>query len=99
MAIEKHYIRDEVKNFLDGLAALNGPALTDMTLEEARLSYRALHEMADADAQGLAVIKNQSNVYQTMTIYLFTKHSNLIFIFQSQFLNWIFKDKERTSEI
>ena len=56
MAIEKHYIRDEVKNFLDGLAALNGPALTDMTLEEARLSYRALHEMTDADAQGLAVI-------------------------------------------
>jgi len=52
------YIRPDMKAFLDALAAMNGPAIADMTLEEARASYLALHGMADRPAQDLAVIKD-----------------------------------------
>lgn len=47
-----------MKAFLDALAAANGPAIADMTLEEARASYVALHGMADRPARDLAVIRD-----------------------------------------
>ncbi|EAQ30367.1 putative lipase/esterase [Erythrobacter sp. NAP1] len=47
-----------MKMFLDALAAMEGPALADMTLEEARASYVALHGMADRPARELAVIRD-----------------------------------------
>ena len=52
------FVRPDMKAFLDGLAAAGGPALSEMTLEEARASYVALHSMADAPARKLAVIKD-----------------------------------------
>ena len=52
------YIRPDMKAFLDGLAAMNGPSIADMTLEEARASYGALHGMADRPARELAVMKD-----------------------------------------
>jgi acetyl esterase len=52
----KHYVRPDMQAFLKGLEAMEGPALADMTLEEARQSYVALHGMADAPARELAVI-------------------------------------------
>lgn len=52
------FIRPDVKAFLDALAAANGAAIADMTLEEARATYRALHAMADRPARKLAVIKD-----------------------------------------
>lgn len=60
MAAETPYIRPDVKAFIDALAGMGGPAITDMTLEEARQSYVALHAMADAPARELAVIKDMS---------------------------------------
>lgn len=54
------YIRPDMKAFLDALAEAGGPALSEMTLEEARASYVALHGMADRPAHELAVIKDLS---------------------------------------
>ncbi|WP_336986311.1 alpha/beta hydrolase [Altererythrobacter aquiaggeris] len=58
MAENEPYIRDEVRAFLDTLAAMNGPAITEMSLEEARMAYAALHAMADRPARDLAVIRD-----------------------------------------
>lgn len=52
------YIRTDMKAFIDGLAAMAGPTLAEMTLEEARASYVALHAMADRPARELAVIRD-----------------------------------------
>ncbi|MEE1876274.1 alpha/beta hydrolase [Altererythrobacter litoralis] len=60
MATETTYVRPDVKAFIDAMAAVGGPALADMTLEEARASYIALHGMADRPARELAVIRNLS---------------------------------------
>ena len=52
------YIRPDMKAFLDALAAMDGPKIADMTLEEARAGYGALHAMADRPARELAVIRD-----------------------------------------
>lgn len=52
------FIRPDMKAFLDALAAIDGPKINEMTLEEARASYVALHAMADRPARELAVIKD-----------------------------------------
>lgn len=53
------YIRPDVKVFLDGLAALEPrPAMAEMTLDEARMGYRALHGMGDRPPRELPVIKD-----------------------------------------
>ncbi|MEM6475924.1 MAG: alpha/beta hydrolase [Pseudomonadota bacterium] len=54
------FIRPDMQAFLDGLAAMDGPKIVDMTLEEARASYGALHGMADRPARELAVIRDLS---------------------------------------
>jgi len=56
----KPYVRADMQAFLDALAAMDGPAITEMTLAEARESYVALHAMADRPARDLAVIRNLS---------------------------------------
>lgn len=52
------FIRPDMKAFLDALAAMDGPKIADMTLEEARASYVALHQMADRPARELTVIRD-----------------------------------------
>jgi len=52
------YIRPDMKGFLDMMATVNGPKLADMSLEEARASYQALHNVADRPARDLAVIRD-----------------------------------------
>jgi len=52
------YVRKDVQAFLGTLAAINGPSLVEMTLEDARQSYVSLHGMADRPARQLAVIQN-----------------------------------------
>ncbi|KWV93116.1 alpha/beta hydrolase [Erythrobacter sp. YT30] len=52
------FIRPDMQAFLDALAAANGPKIADMTLEEARMTYQALHAMSDRPARELAVIKD-----------------------------------------
>lgn len=54
------FVRPDMKMFLDGLAAMGGPLISEMTLEEARASYVTLHGMADAPPRDLAVIKDLS---------------------------------------
>ena len=58
MTDQTPYIRPDMKGFLDMIAAANGPKLADMTLEEARQSYIALHGIADRPARELAVIRD-----------------------------------------
>jgi acetyl esterase len=52
------YIRPDMKAFLDMMAQVNGPKLVDMTLEEARASYIAMHNLADRPARSLPVIRD-----------------------------------------
>lgn len=52
------FIRPDMKAFLDMMAQVNGPKLADMTLEEARSSYVALHGLADRPARALPVIRD-----------------------------------------
>jgi acetyl esterase len=58
MTDQTPYIRPDMKGFLDMMAAVNGPKLVDMTLEEARASYQAMHNIADRPARDLAVIRD-----------------------------------------
>ncbi|MCM0001173.1 MAG: alpha/beta hydrolase [Erythrobacter sp.] len=52
------YIRPDMKAFIDMMAQVKGPKLADMTLEEARASYQALHNLADRPARSLPVIRD-----------------------------------------
>lgn len=52
------FIRPDMKAFLDMMAQVNGPKLVDMTLEEARQSYVAMHALADRPARALPVIRD-----------------------------------------
>lgn len=52
------FIRPDMKAFLDAMAALGRPTIAEMTLEEARAAYVALHAMADRPARDLAVIRD-----------------------------------------
>lgn len=52
------FIRPDMKAFLDMMAQVNGPKIVDMTLEEARASYQALHNLADRPARALPVIRD-----------------------------------------
>lgn len=54
------FVRPDMQAFLDALAAMDGPKITDMTLEDARASYVALHGMADRPARDLPVIRDLS---------------------------------------
>ncbi|NVE93888.1 alpha/beta hydrolase [Altererythrobacter lutimaris] len=59
MTDQTPYVRPDVKAFLDGLAAMGPqPGLAEMSLEEARAGYMALHGMADRPARELAVIRD-----------------------------------------
>jgi len=52
------FIRPDMKAFLDALAAAGSPPITDLSLEEARGAYMALHAMADRPARDLPVIRD-----------------------------------------
>jgi acetyl esterase len=52
------YIRPDMQGFLTMMAQVNGPKLVDMTLEEARGSYVAMHGIADRPARALPVIRD-----------------------------------------
>ena len=54
------YIRPDMKAFIDALAAAGSLPIAEMSLEEARGAYVALHGMADRPARELAVIKDLS---------------------------------------
>ncbi len=60
MSDTRPFVRPDMQAFLDTLAAIDGPKITDITLEEARASYVALHGMADRPARDLPVIRDMS---------------------------------------
>ncbi len=53
-----HYVRDDVRAFLDYLASLNQPALYEVPLAQAREGARAMGPLIDADPRELPVIED-----------------------------------------
>ena len=51
-------VRPDMQAFLEALAQMGGKTIAEMSLEEARASYGALHAMADRPARDLAVIRD-----------------------------------------
>ncbi|MBD3728594.1 MAG: alpha/beta hydrolase [Sphingomonadales bacterium] len=58
MAETEHYVRADVRAFLDMLAAMGRPQLHEMGVEEAREASRTMTALADADPRDLPVIRN-----------------------------------------
>lgn len=58
MADEDHFIRPDMKAFLDMLEAVGKPSIATLSLEEARAGFKALHTMADRPARDLSVIRD-----------------------------------------
>lgn len=58
MADKEQFIRSDMKALLDGLAAMGRQPVSEMSLEQARGGYLALHAMGDRPARDLAVIRD-----------------------------------------
>ena len=60
MTDQTPFIRPDMNAFLDMMAAAaaTAPKMADMTLEEARASYRAMHAIADRGARPLPVMRD-----------------------------------------
>lgn len=58
--IQKHYVRPDVKGFLDFLNNVDAPPISQLGLEAARASYIAMGAVAEADPRKLAVIRDLS---------------------------------------
>ncbi|PZU16328.1 MAG: lipase [Citromicrobium sp.] len=56
MANTEHYVRDDVRGFLQMLEQIGRPGVEELPVEEGRASMRTLNAMAEADAQDLPVI-------------------------------------------
>ncbi|WP_068076341.1 alpha/beta hydrolase [Novosphingobium lentum] len=55
-----HFVRPDVKGFLDLLNGLARPEMSAMSLSEARASFNAMQAFAEADPRPLAVIRDLS---------------------------------------
>ena len=58
MSQTDHYVRDDVRAFLDFLKSQDGPQIYELPLDEARAAPRAMGELADAPARELAVVRD-----------------------------------------
>ena len=58
MSQADHFVRDDVRGFLDFLAAAGGPQLHEQTVEEARAGMLALAPMIDLPPRDLPVIRD-----------------------------------------
>ncbi|MEM6907675.1 MAG: alpha/beta hydrolase [Pseudomonadota bacterium] len=58
MSETEPFVRPDMKALLEGLAAAESPPISEMTLEEARGAYQALHAMADRPPRKLAVVRD-----------------------------------------
>lgn len=58
MAHENHFIRPDMKAFLDMLAAVGSPSITTLALDDARTGFKTLHAMADRPSRDLPVIRD-----------------------------------------
>ena len=60
MADTEHFVRDDVRAFLDMLQQMGGKGVEEVGAVEGRLQMKALGSMADAPARELAVVKDIS---------------------------------------
>lgn len=60
MPTGEHFIRPDMKAFLDMLEAVGRPSIATMGVEEARAGFGALHAMADRPARVLPVIRDHA---------------------------------------
>ncbi|MGX7952347.1 alpha/beta hydrolase [Tsuneonella sp. HG249] len=58
MAEAEHYVREDVRGFLDMLKAMGGPELDEVPLEQARASYTAMAQLAEIEPRELAVVRD-----------------------------------------
>lgn len=58
MADTEHYVRDDVRGFLDMLKAMNGPELDEVPLDQARASYTMMGQLAEVEPRELAVVRD-----------------------------------------
>jgi acetyl esterase len=58
MADAEHYVRDDVRGFLDMLKAMNGPELDEVPLADARASFVAMGQLAEAEPREIALIRD-----------------------------------------
>ena len=58
MSQADHYVRDDVRAFLDFLKSQDGPQIYELPLHEARAAPRAMGEFADAPARELPVVRD-----------------------------------------
>ena len=58
MSQADHYVRDDVRAFLDFLKAQDGPQIHELPLEEARAAPRAMGQFADEPPRELAVVRD-----------------------------------------
>ena len=58
MSQTDHYVREDVRAFLDFLKSQDGPQIYELPLHEARAAPRAMGEFADAPARALPVVRD-----------------------------------------
>ncbi len=58
MADTEHYVREDVRGFLDMLAAMGRPGVEELPPEEGREGMRVLTSLAEADPRDLAVVRD-----------------------------------------
>jgi acetyl esterase len=58
MADTEHYVRDDVRGFLDLLEQMGGPQMDEIPIDQARGAYVAMASLAEADARDLAVVRD-----------------------------------------
>lgn len=58
MADAEHYVREDVRGFLDMLASMNGPQMDEVPLADARAAYATLGMLAEVEPRELAVVRD-----------------------------------------
>ncbi|MFA9199849.1 MAG: alpha/beta hydrolase [Cypionkella sp.] len=58
MGDTEHFVRDDVRGFLAMLEAMGGPQLDEVPIEQARASYNAMAQLAEAEPRELAVVRD-----------------------------------------
>ncbi|MBT8427188.1 MAG: alpha/beta hydrolase fold domain-containing protein, partial [Erythrobacter sp.] len=58
MADTEHFVRDDVRAFLDMLEAMGGQGVEEVGAEEGRTQMKTLGALAEAPARDLAVVKD-----------------------------------------
>lgn len=58
MADAETYVREDVRGFLDMLAAMGGPQMDEVPLADARASYLMMGQLAESDPRELAVVRD-----------------------------------------